>query len=220
MKNIFLLLLLAASAASSMGQIKALTETGDEVFLYENGTWKYVKEKKGAIAAFDSTITVNKAVFTKSKTATFPVKSKVVNVGVYINPDEWGFAKGTINESLEYRFRMKARECYGMLVTEKIEIPLINMPDIVLINAQKIAPDAEITKEEYRTVNGVKVLCIEFKGTGSGIKLRWMGYYYSGKAGTVQLVTYTSQSLFEENYKTMEGLLNGLVALPADTVVP
>jgi len=80
-----------------------------------------------------------------------------------------------------------------------------------LINAQKVAPNAKITKSEYRTVNDLKVLCLEITGTMKGINFIYFGYYYSNQNGTVQLITYTSQNLFKSSYNDMEDFLNGLV---------
>ncbi len=46
------------------------------------------------------------------------------------------------------------------------------MRDIALINAQKAAQNAKITNSEYRTVNGLKVLCLEITGTIKGINFK------------------------------------------------
>jgi hypothetical protein len=48
------------------------------------------------------------------------------------------------------------------------------------------------------------------KGTIEGIQFVYYGYYYAGKAGTIQLLTYTSQNLFAEYKSEMTELLNGL----------
>jgi len=46
-----------------------------------------------------------------------------------------------------------------------------------------------------------------------GIKLAYYSYYYSNPNGTVQYVTYTSQSLMGTYEQEIEGLLNGFVVL-------
>ena len=71
----------------------------------------------------------------------------------------------------------------------------------------------KIIKEEYRTINGVKVIMMQMPGTIQGIKFTYYSYYYSNSNGSVQFLTYTSQNLFETYKKKMEDLLNGLVEL-------
>jgi len=46
MRTLILLLLLTPLARHAFGQISAITETGEEVTLYEDGTWVYKNPKK------------------------------------------------------------------------------------------------------------------------------------------------------------------------------
>ena len=71
----------------------------------------------------------------------------------------------------------------------------------------------EITKEEYRIVNGAKVLLLQMNGTMQGIKFSYYGYYFSNSNGTVQFVTYTSTNLITSYLPKIELLLNGIVEL-------
>jgi len=50
-----------------------------------------------------------------------------------------------------------------MMIAEKMEIPLESLKEIVLDNAKEAAPDIKIVKEEYRTVNGIRVLMMQMK---------------------------------------------------------
>lgn len=212
-KNLFLLLLITGCYFTCCAQTKAVTEVGDEVLLFPNGTWKYADGRAHGAASTDS-IAINPTSFTKNKLATFLVKSTRTSVGFYLNPTDWAFEKGSPTEAIEYRFKMKTvTDLMAFAITEKIEIPLENLPDVVLANAQKRITDVEIVKKEYRMVNGKKMLCMEYHGTATGIKFVWLGYYYSSAAGTVQLVAATSENLFKDNYRNLENFLNGLVAL-------
>jgi hypothetical protein len=73
--------------------------------------------------------------------------------------------------------------------------------------------DARIVRQEYRMVNNKKVLCLELHGTIQDIKFVFMGYYYTNENGTLQLVGYTSEKLFEQDKKQLEELLNGFTVL-------
>jgi hypothetical protein len=194
-------------AINSTAQTSAVTSAGEEVVLYNDGTWKYVNKKSTEGAE----IKTNSTKFSKDKEATFLVKSNITNVGIYLNPKKWSFKKA--KDAGEYEFQLKEKEGYALLLAERIEIPLESLKSIALTNAQKAAPDAEIVKEEYRMVNGIKVLCLQMDGTIQGIRFSYFGYYYSSDKGTVQLLTYTSKSLFKDYQADLETFLNGFVEL-------
>jgi hypothetical protein len=203
-------------ASRSMAQINALTDNGREVILYDDGTWKYSNDSLTESLNKTDSIKINSTPFTRSKSSTFLVKSKTVNMGVYINPAKWSFTSPkTEKNELEYQFSLKSKDGYGMIVSEKTSIGLENMPEVALINAKKAAKDARIVKSEYRTVNNIKVLCLQMKATVSGIKFIYYCYYYSDESGTIQLMTYTSEDLFKTVLPELDGLLNGLVLLPS-----
>ena len=201
---IFLILL---SSTQLNAQINAITDTGDQVILNSDGTWKYIDQS----VIENDAITENKTIFKKEKKASFLVKSKRTNVGVWINPKKWSFTKGKENEDSEFEFQLKGEDLYGMMIAEKMEIPLESLKEIVLDNAKEAAPDIKIVKEEYRTVNGIRVLMMQMNGTIQGIKFVYYGYYYSNSSGTVQLTTYTGQNLLNDYIEDIEFFLNGIV---------
>jgi hypothetical protein len=102
---------------------------------------------------------------------------------------------------------------YGMVIAEKMEIPLETLKKIAIDNGRKSAPDLVIQNEEYRTVNGLRVLHLQMAGTMQGIKFFYYGYYFSNESGTVQFVTYSAQNLLGTFKSDIEELLNGLVEL-------
>ena len=209
MKKICLFLLSLTLTASIYGQEKAVTETGDEVVLYADGTWTYLTSSTSEVKE----IPVNKKNFKKPKNASFLLKSSRVNLGFWLDPKKWSFKKASNNEDAEYELQLKNGDLYGMIITEKVEVPLHTLKDIAIQNGKAVAPDLKIVKEEYRNVNGTEVLLIQMNGTTQGIKFSYFGYYYSNSNGTIQFVTYTSQNLLEEYVDDCEELLNGFVVI-------
>jgi hypothetical protein len=120
MKKVILLLVFIAQTLLISGQINAITETGDEVVLYKDGTWVYVNDKLNT----NNEIPVNPKEFTKGKESGFLVKSTVLDVGIWIDPKNWKFAKATSNEDAEFEFNKKSGDIYGIMITERLEIPL------------------------------------------------------------------------------------------------
>ena len=207
MRKVILTGLILISVQFLTAQISAVTETGDEVILYEAGTWKYLNDS----IIENAEIPVNEKEFLKSKKSTFLVKSKKLNVGIWINPKNWSFTKGTENDAFEYQFRKKGDDLYAMLISEKMQIPIETLKGVAVENAKSAAPDIKIIKEEYRNVNGIKVLMLQMSGTLQGLRFTYYGYYYSNSNGTIQLITYTAENLFPNYLEDIEEFLNGLV---------
>ncbi len=209
MKKALLTVLFIIPVFVVKAQINAVTNTGDEVVLFDDGTWKYVDSEsiKSAI------IPVNKHKFERDDDSNFLVKSKKINVGVYINIQKWSFTKGTDKDAFELQFQLKGEDLYAMSITEKVQVPLESLRNIAIENARSAAPDIKVQKEEYRTVNGTKVLMLQMNGTIQGMKFVYYGYYFSNENGTIQLLTYTSESLFPSYKDDIEDFLNGLYVI-------
>ena len=190
----------------SNAQINAVTENGDEVLLYKDNTWKYSNE------SLNETVEIlrNDKPFTKEKKSSFLVKSSKTNIGVWINPKDWGFSKSKTDSPGEFNFNHKQLDVYGMLIAEKTEVTVEALTDIAYENALEAAPDIKIVEKEYRTVNGLEVIMMKMKGTIQGIKFIYFGYYFSNAQGAFQFLTYTSQNVFNEYKNDMLHLLNGL----------
>lgn len=188
-------------------QINAITETGEEVILYSDGSWVYLNAEDEPL----SEVKVNETPFKKPEDSSFMVKSTNLNLGVYINPKKWKFTKSALGDASEYEFERKGEDLYAIMITEKIEVPLESLKQIALDNARAVGPDIVVTKEEMRNVNGIDLLMLQMAGTIQGLKFTYFGYYYSNENGTVQLLSYTSQNLFESYIPEIEDFLNGVV---------
>jgi hypothetical protein len=207
MKKVILLLTFVTIAISSSAQKKAVTESGDEVLLFDDGTWKPANDTTDD----NKEISINPKSFTKSSNATFLLKSSKLNIGVWMDSKKWIPKKATNNQEAEYELQLKGKDLYGMMICEKIEVPLKTLKALALSNARNAAPDIKIIKEEYRTVNGNKVMMMQMNGTTQGIKFSYYGYYFSNSKGTLQFITYTAQNLLSTYINDIEELLNGLV---------
>lgn len=92
-------------------------------------------------------------------------------------------------------------------------MPLETLKNVAIENAKQIAPDIKVIEQEYRMVNGIKILYLRLDGTMDGMKISYSGYLYSDSSGTVQFITFTSQNLVEEYQDFSQQLINGLVKL-------
>ncbi len=209
MRAVILTVLILMTAQLLKAQINAITESGDEVILYEDGTWNYVNDS----LIENSEIPINDKEFSKDIKSTFLVKSSKLNIGIWIDPKSWSFAKETDKGASEFQFQKKGDDLYAMLVSEKIQIAIEELKGIAIENAKDVAPDIKVVKEEYRNVNGIKVLMLQMSGTIQGIRFTYYGYYFSNSNGTIQFLTYTGENLFNDYLDDIELFLNGLVEL-------
>ncbi len=113
-------------------------------------------------------------------------------------------------EAGRFSLKHKTGDGYGLVITERVPVPLDSFPAIALENAKKADPNAKITFQEKRTVNGLEVWFLKIEAVVKGIPLSYRGYYYSGSKGAVQLLTFTSAGLMGEYESDFMALLNGL----------
>ena len=211
--RLLVLCLLCVSLAAQAATQRGITEKGDEVLLEDDGTWHYLKAPPEAAA--NAPVSVNAVRFTRAKDAIFPVRSSRNNAVVYIHPKKWTFSKSTKNGAAEFAFQSVDGDLYAMLITERIMIPLDTLGLAALNNMRKVAPDAELIKQEYRYVNDRKVLYMRMSATVQGIKLVYTGYYYSDEGGSTQLVAYTSQNLVQLRTAAIDEFLGGFMPTSA-----
>ena len=205
MKKIFILAVII-SITSHAAPLKGITENGDEVILKDDGTWSYLTPSEVEIEE----IQLNPVKFTRPEKSSFPVKSSKNNLQVWINPKKWTFKKNE-EEVTEYEFEFKGYDLYGMMINESLEMEIEFLAEIALENAREAAPDTRIVQKEFRNVNGKKIIFLEMAGTISGMKITYLGYYYSNSSGMTQLLAYTGTSAVNKYRSEMEGFLNGLM---------
>lgn len=209
MKKILFTITLLVSFLNGNSQTNAITSEGEEVILYDDGSWSYKINKKINLDKIET----NSDLFRKDTKSTFLVKSNKSKAGVYINPSKWSFKKADDdNNDAEYTFELRDQDLYGQIITERIEIPLESLQTIAIENFKSVASDAKIVKSEYRNVNSARVLMIHMEGTSQGIPVFFYGYY-SNAGGTNQLVLWSMKSLYNEYFEEIQEFLNGLVSL-------
>lgn len=206
MKTALALLFISISFVS-YSQTKALTENGDEVVLYMDGTWAYYNEQDIS----EHILLMNPKEFSKSEDASFLLKSKVGDIGIYFNPKNWKVTNGGSDSDSEYDFSLKNQEAYATFISERTYIPLETLRLIAFENAAAVSTDLVVESEEKRMVNSLEMIMMKMTGSIQGMKFTYFGYYYSKKGvGSFQFISYTSQEFYSEYEVQLEELLNGL----------
>lgn len=132
---------------------------------------------------------------------------------IWIDPTKWFLIREPTNSMAEFSFIHSTKEAQAMVIAERIGAPISTLKEIAFENVKREAPDARVVFENERIVNGTKILCMRIDGTMKGMAFTFYGYYWSGKAGNLQLVAITGTNLFDEFKEDITNFLNGLVVL-------
>lgn len=139
-------------------------------------------------------------------------KSKKGFVELWVDETKWKPTTQFDSKRFEFQFAHTSEDLYGAIIAERSSMPMASLEKFALVNLKKTAPDAKAVFKEYRLVNGTKIVCLQLNGTlESGLPITYYGYYWSGQAGMIQLITFTGQNIFTQFKYDMTDFLNGLV---------
>jgi hypothetical protein len=203
-KGFLLILTMIAFGGTAMGaDLSATTEEGKKVLLKENGTWKYVEtiEAKGATGGK----------FDRSTAATEKIEILKGKAAVYYNPNKWRGLKET--EPGRFELTHQEGDSYAMVIAERMQMPVESLRNIALSNAREAAPDIQVVAEERRKVNGSDLIFMQTAGSIQGMRITYLGHYYTGKAGSVQIIAFTGENLIDDYKNDIQEFLNGFQLL-------
>lgn len=198
---------LCASHARDMSaqRVAATRSDGTKVWLNADHTWVEAADKPATGSAA--------SVQTRTKPGSATATTPILKMGsLSYDPAKWIPKQGQTAGRLTLAHT--SGDGYALVIAERIPMEEDALVNMALTNAQNAAPDAHFVADEKRVVNGIPLRCLQIAGTIQGISFRYFGYYYTGAAGTIQLITYTSSNLFEEYQPDFEDLLDGLVLTP------
>jgi len=182
--------------------INATTSDGKPVILKSNGTWSYLeKEENSSNAMFE--------IVAKAKNATEKIENRFGNVIVWYNPKMWTVQKLT-DGTAEYQFEALSGESYGRLITEKMQLTPDLIKKAIESNARRVSTIFDVLEEKENIVNGTEVNYLLVRVNMQGLNFIFCYYYWTGETGTVQLFSYTSESLYNQAKTEIFELMNGL----------
>jgi hypothetical protein len=197
-----LMTLAICQEASGQAPIRAKTESDREVLLYPDHTWKYAEEIKAAPSTLRS--------YVKPASAKKLFKSRTGNCGLWIDETKWKLDPNGSNPDFEFEFEHANGDGFAGAIIERIAMPLDALKEIAIKNIRAQDPNAKVISEEKRLVNGNEVLSLIVELTSHEVPITFHYYLYTGKAGSIQLATWTGTNLFAEYEKDFTDLLNGL----------
>jgi len=194
--------------ALEAGEIRAKTNDGKFVILRDDGTWIYEPGPKKAAPKKD----VEK--FEKDPKSIEAYKGKRDKFTLYLIPGRWTQKETPSSPDAEVQFAHQDGDVFGMVIAERVEMPVETLKQVAVGRVQKLDKDFKIVEEGKRIVNGRQVLFLIMDANIKGIPLTYFVYYYAGPEGSIQVLTFTGQSLFKEYKQDMEVFLNGFQLAP------
>lgn len=159
--------------------------------------------------------------FARPALSTWLVKDDKGRFGIWVNPTKWTLSPYKQNPEARFELAHQSGDAYVFVFAENISLVPAAITKMALKNSQAVAPDAHIVFEDKRTVNGVDVTCLQIEGTlEQALPFTYLGYYYSGKGGTIQVVGSTAHDLFDKYKNDLYELLNGLEIYEASIPQP
>jgi len=202
------------------GQTKAVTETGDTIYVYDNGTWSFeliegMPAVPNEMAFLSDEIIIDTILteFSVSAKANKEVRDKRDMFVIKYDDSLWKrVPPATLNEEAEFAFQSKVSDIWCVVIAE--ETPIAS--DKLLLIAKNTMKDAtgstpEILKTELRSVNGHDLIRGVLGVEISGIAFTFDTYYFSNDSGSVQFITWTSDNVWERYQKEILKFLNGFI---------
>ena len=108
-----------------------------------------------------------------------------------------------------YQFAHDSNAAYTRVISERVEIPIDKFGDVALANVRKADPNARETQRGWRTVNGKRLLYLEFEATLNNLPITYYGHYYSDPSGSVQIIGWTHKTVIDAYRDDIEMFVSG-----------
>ena len=147
------------------------------------------------------------------------IRGKSVPYEIRYNNQKWFLSDKNDDTDFEYSFTYKDSKAIAGVIPVKTLMPLEMVKNLALKRAQNISPDSNIIFEQKKNIHGKETLILKIEcnitetdsksGENSIKTMIIYGYYYSGKEGVIEFVTFTEKNLFPKYEKDITELLNG-----------
>jgi len=129
------------------------------------------------------------------------------NISLRYDPDRW--RQTAPDNDGQLALVHSSGDGHALVIAERIAVPRGSVEDIALANAQSVDPKAKIVSRQQRRVNGVDVRFLKIVADVNAVPMVYLGCFYGGEYGTVQVVTYTAKTLLPAYEKEFMDFLDG-----------
>lgn len=138
-----------------------------------------------------------------------PVTSLTFNDGRFVlDFADTGWTTPESNK--DYDLMSANGEGFLRVIAERAEIPTDRMVTLALENVRKIDPALKVGRRSTRRVNGVTMAVQEFDAIVNGLPITFVGHYYGGPEGSVQLLCWSAKNLARDFRPQFDRIIEGL----------
>ncbi len=205
----------------TFAQIKAVTERGDTIYVYDNGTWSFEEldsshpapNNELAFLQDDMKFDTSSVKFVYNPKTNKEAKSNLAFYKIKYNSKTWErVPPATYNEDAEFAFKAKGKDIYCVAISEEVEIGTANIAKIAInMMRENTGATVNVKKMESRNVNDSDVVHGSYQVDLQGMDLMFDSYYFSNASGTIQFTVWTGTNLHVKYKDFIEDFLNGLV---------
>ncbi|MEM1217847.1 MAG: hypothetical protein AAGH79_03010 [Bacteroidota bacterium] len=214
-------LLVVCIISNCQAQTLAITEYGDTVYIFNDGTWSFSTTEPMAFEDFgflgkELSFENNDAKFSVPESATEVLESGLGFFTWAYNRDEWmRMRPEELNPLAEFAFKHKEKDIYAMAISEEVSMDVETIVKVALDGMEtNTGSEVDIRRLEFREVNGKEMAMGRFRLDFGGMNLVFENYYFTCEKGTVQVLTWTAANIFPKYEKLMQDMLNGVVYTP------
>lgn len=217
-KQLFTLFFSIIFLIPAFAQIKAVTEKGDTIFVYNDGTWAFDDDEESLVKEefnfLDEVLLIDtlSTKFTVNKKTNKEISTKYDFFKIKYDKDKWKrVPPGGLNAEAEFAFLGVDKDIYCIVISEEIEVGQENLVKIARnMMAENTGSQIKVLKTELRNVNGTDIIRAVSRVNLNGLNLTFDTYNYSGSNGSVQFSTWTSTNLHEKYESEILDFLNGI----------
>ncbi|MBN1436726.1 MAG: hypothetical protein JW936_06605 [Sedimentisphaerales bacterium] len=172
------------------------------------------EEYRGVMDEFLNGFAVEREIDDEQPSSSSPREQKVrlrSESGTYsieYDQSRWERDTETVGDE-EFFFTHRDGDVFAMIIAERMMLTPEALRSVVVDNFQAVAENFRMLEESTETHGDMEVMCLTMSGIINGAPTIYHGYYYTGPAGTIQVITMTTQNLFEQYRDEMEEFLNG-----------
>ena len=149
------------------------------------------------------------------------IQSAIVPVSICLDEAEW--RRTDLGPEFELAFVAKSGDLYLGVITERIYVPTDRMSDVIVRNMQDAADlkGVRVLEESRRSIEDWEWDYIRMKAAIAGADFEYDFYFTSfPEAGSVQVLAFTSEELFDETETLREAVAEGLRIVGTKAVSP
>jgi len=153
-----------------------------------------------------------------------PAKSIVTGrhgtYSIEYDPSTWVLKSKMSNADAEYEFSHDNGDAYAVLIYERTPISLNVLEAAAIENLKSVASDVKVLSRETIQLGDKPILSMQYEATIMTVPVMYHAYLSSSEQGTLQFVTFTSKSLFDEYRYDCNALLCGLNLTSSELQTP